>query len=56
MTRPRACGSTGATSDSPVLVRLLNDRKSSSTQLRGASGSTAAMNEPGQAIWMATYR
>ena len=41
------------TSDRPVLVRVVNDRKRSSIHARGAAGSTAAVNEPGQMIWVA---
>ena len=44
---PRANGLTGTTSDRPVLERFVKLRNSSSSQVRGASGSTAAMKLPG---------
>ena len=47
MTTDRACGTTGAMSLRPVLVSVVNERKRSSTQVRDAAASTAAMNEPG---------
>ena len=40
-------------SDRPTLVRFVNDRNSSSTHVRCASGSIAAANEPGQTTWIA---
>ena len=40
-------------SDNPTLVRFVNDRKSSSNHVRGASGAIAAVNDPGQMTWTA---
>ena len=51
ITNGRACGAIGMTSESPVEVSVVKDRKSSSIQLRAAVGSTDAMNEPGRTIW-----
>ena len=56
MTRERACGVTGMMSDSPVEVIVVQDRKSSSNQVRGADESTAAMKLPGTRVWQMPYR
>ena len=40
-------------SERPTLVRFVNDWNSSSNQVRGAAGSTAAVNGPGQTICIA---
>ena len=40
-------------SDRPTLVRFVNDRKSISNHVRGASGAIVALNEPGQITWTA---
>ena len=53
MTHERAWGRTGVMSDSPTLVRFVNDRNSISNQVRGASGAMVALNEPGQMTWTA---
>ncbi len=55
ITTARATGFTGTTSDSPVLVIVVVDRNISSTQVRWASGLTAAVNEPGATVWIAEY-
>ena len=38
-----------------MLVSVVTDRNNRSVQVRADSGSTAAVNDPGQMIWVAAY-
>ncbi len=54
MTSPRANGSTGTTSLSPVLDSVVKLRNNSSIHVRSAFGSTAAVKLPGSIAWQTT--
>src|SRR5690606_11641925 len=53
ITSARAAGRTGRMSVSPTPESVLKLRNSSSVQLRGRSGSTAARKLPGKQCWHA---